>query len=100
MGLLTEKRPYPPMPFGSWKGTPIDQLPRAYLKWLLEGCDIPPKDGWLRDAVKQALAGDKGYTGPDLTSYGHSNGHTTPENDYTGFLTTRMKAGRWFPVFM
>ena len=30
------------MPFGKYKGEPLDEIPSDYLEWALENCDLRP----------------------------------------------------------
>ncbi len=49
------------MSFGKYKGQPVHQLPRRYLKWCLrELTDISPQ---LRKAMEHGLRGEE-YTPP------------------------------------
>src|SRR5262249_36581677 len=41
------------MPFGKYRGVPLDQVPGSYLDWVLRECDSI--DGWLRDAIEDEL---------------------------------------------
>jgi hypothetical protein len=42
------------MPFGKYKGRPLQDLPASYLRWVLRECDLRP---WLEDAIRRVLAG-------------------------------------------
>jgi hypothetical protein len=42
------------MPFGRHAGTPVNQIPTSYLRWMLANCDnLEP---WLRQAARLVLA--------------------------------------------
>lgn len=40
------------MPFGKHKGTPIEDVPESYLRWLLNNCDLGPI---IRRAIEKQL---------------------------------------------
>ena len=42
------------MPFGKYKGEPLQKVPRGYLGWVLDNCDL---DGQLLIDVKALVAG-------------------------------------------
>jgi hypothetical protein len=52
------------MPFGKHKGVPVHQLPRHYLLWLHDNCDLR---GQLRDEVDFAL-GRKSMADPSSSA--------------------------------
>jgi hypothetical protein len=52
------------MPFGKHKGQTLDKIPRGYLRWVLEACDLSAWDG-LEAAMR--LAVEKHHT-PEVVS--------------------------------
>lgn len=44
-----------PIPFGKYRGTPVGDLPRDYLRWLRDNCDLRPQ---MAAAVEAALSGE------------------------------------------
>lgn len=56
------------MPFGKYKGLPLEAVPEDYLLWVLDNCDrINP---FLRQAISRRLGLDEPRAGPRGT--GHS----------------------------
>ncbi len=52
--LLNVKRKITTMPFGKYRGTPLQEVPGDYLKWLKESGALDKPDN---EALKEALAG-------------------------------------------
>ena len=46
-------RPTPRVPFGKYRGRPIDNCPKDYLEWLLTRLD---RDDWLAAEIMATLA--------------------------------------------
>jgi hypothetical protein len=46
-------REWPPIPFGRYSGTPVDQLPLSYLDWLASECEKPVWRSLARRALRE-----------------------------------------------
>jgi hypothetical protein len=55
------------MPFGRYKGVPLDQVPVSYLEWVLATCDITPR---LRSEIERLLGGRPGRARPEQPDVG------------------------------
>ena len=49
------------MPFGKYKGKPIDSIPCGYLKWILANCELREP---LKTAIRSAYLYGRKKSGP------------------------------------